>query len=129
VTEIHADATGRVNLIGEHTDYQDGFVLPCTVPQRTYAALEVRSDRRVRVRSAQMGPDPSDYALGEETPGRGWVDYVQGVTWSLAKQRFALRGFDLHLQSDVPVGSGLSSSGALEVATLRALRIAVDLPL
>jgi galactokinase len=129
VTEIHADAPGRVNLIGEHTDYQDGFVLPCAVPQRTYAALEVRSDRRVRVTSAQMGPDVSEYALGEETPGRGWVDYVQGVTWALAQQGSALRGFDLRLQSDVPVGSGLSSSAALEIATLRALRIAFDLSL
>jgi galactokinase len=127
VTEIHADAPGRVNLIGEHTDYQDGFVLPCAVPQRTYAALEVRSDRRVRVWSTQMGSDPSEYSLGEETQGRGWVDYVQGVTWALARRRFALDGFDLRLRSDVPMGSGLSSSAALEVATLRALRIAFDL--
>jgi galactokinase len=76
-----------------------------------------------------MGGVPGEYALGEETPVRGWIDYVQGVTWALAQQGFALRGFDLRLQSDVPVGSGLSSSAALEVATMRALRVAFDLPL
>jgi len=129
VTEIHADAPGRVNLIGEHTDYQDGFVLPCAVPQRTHAALVVRSDCRVRVWSAQMGPEPSEYVLGDERRGAGWVDYVQGVTWVLARQGFSLRGFDLRLRSDVPLGSGLSSSAALEVSTMRALRAAFGLTL
>jgi galactokinase len=129
VPEIHADAPGRVNLIGEHTDYQDGFVLPCAVPQRTYAALEIRSDRRVRAWSTQVGCDPVEYALGEETRGAGWVDYIQGVTWVLAERGLRLRGFDLRLRSDVPVGSGLASSAALEVATLRAIRTAFELPL
>ncbi len=129
MTEIHADAPGRVNLIGEHTDYQDGFVLPCAVPQRTHAALLVRSDGRVRVWSAQMGPEPSEYVLGDERRGAGWVDYVQGVTWVLAQQGYSLRGFDLRLRSDVPLGSGLSSSAALEVSTMRALRAAFELTL
>ena len=129
VSEIHADAPGRVNLIGEHTDYHDGFVLPRAVPQRAYATLTLRSDRRVRVWSEQMGPEPSEYGLGEETRRGEWVDYVQGVTWVLAKRRFGVRGFDLRLRSDVPVGSGLSSSAALEVATLRALRRGFDLAL
>ena len=129
MSEIAADAPGRVNLIGEHTDYQDGFVLPCAVPQRTHAALVVRSDRRVRVWSAQMGPEPGEYVLGDERRGAGWVDYVQGVTWVLARQGFLLRGFDLRLRSDVPLGSGLSSSAALEVSTMRALRAAFGLAL
>lgn len=127
--EIHADAPGRVNLIGEHTDYQDGFVLPCAVPQHTYAALEIRSDRRVRAWSTQVGCDPVEYALGEETRGAGWVDYIQGVTWVLAERGLRLRGFDLRLRSDVPVGSGLASSAALQVATLRVIRTAFELPL
>jgi galactokinase len=129
VPEIHADAPGRVNLIGEHTDYQDGFVLPYAVPRRTYATLEIRSDSRVRAWSAQVGSNPVEYALGEETRGAGWVDYIQGVTWVLAERGLRLRGFDLRLRSDVPVGSGLASSAALEVATLRAIRTAFDLPL
>lgn len=129
MSEIHADAPGRVNLIGEHTDYQDGFVLPCAIPQRTRATLVVRPDRRVRVWSAQMGPEPSEYELGTERRGAGWVDYVQGVTWVLAQHGFSLRGFDLRLHSDVPLGSGLASSAALEVSTMRALRAGFDLKL
>jgi galactokinase len=118
-----------VNLIGEHTDYHDGFVLPCGVPQRTRAALRTRDDRRVIAWSAQMGPDPVEFALGEERPGRGWADYIQGVTWVLAAEGFEVGGFDLHVDSDVPVGSGLSSSAALEVAVLRAVRSAFGLSL
>jgi galactokinase len=127
--EVTADAPGRVNLIGEHTDYHDGFVLPCGVPQRTRAALRTRDDRRVIAWSAQMGPDPVEFALGEERPGRGWADYIQGVTWVLAAEGFEVGGFDLHVDSDVPVGSGLSSSAALEVAVLRAVRSAFGLSL
>jgi galactokinase len=127
--EVRADAPGRVNLIGEHTDYHDGFVLPCAVPQRTRALLRPRGDRRVRAWSAQMGADPVEYAIGRETRGAGWADYVQGVTWALAQRGVDLPGFDLRLESDVPMGSGLSSSAALEVATLRAIRAAFDVPL
>src|SRR4051794_36042613 len=98
MTEIHADAPGRVNLIGEHTDYQDGFVLPSAVPQRTFATLALRSDRRVRAWSAQMDPEPCEYELGEEARRNGWIDYVQGVTWALAERGFVVRGFDLRLR-------------------------------
>ncbi len=129
MAEIRADAPGRVNLIGEHTDYHDGFVLPCAVPQRTFVALGLRSDRVVRAWSAQMGSTPVEYVLGEEKRGAGWGDYVQGVTWTLAQRGLRIGGFDLQLRSDVPVGSGLSSSAALEVALLRAIRMAFDLPL
>lgn len=127
--EVRADAPGRVNLIGEHTDYHDGFVLPCAVPQRTEATLRVRADRRVRAWSAEMGPDPIEFTIGEETRGAGWGDFVQGLTWVLGQAGMPVGGFDLRLRSDVPVGSGLSSSAALEVAVLRALRDAFDLPL
>jgi galactokinase len=127
--EVSADAPGRVNLIGEHTDYQEGFVLPCAVPQRTYARVCARADRRVRASSAQMGAGSVEYVLDEERPGAGWIDYVQGLTWVLQREGLRIGGVDLHLRSDVPVGSGLSSSAALEVATLRALRAAFDLRL
>jgi galactokinase len=127
--EVRADAPGRVNLIGEHTDYHDGFVMPCAIPQRTRAELRVREDRTARVSSAQAGGAAIEYEVGVETPGRGWADYVQGVTFILDRCGHKLSGFDLRLDSSVPVGSGLSSSAALEVAVLRALRRAFDLEL
>lgn len=127
--EVRADAPGRVNLIGEHTDYHDGFVLPCAVPQRTEAVLRTRDDRRVRAWSRQIGPEPFEFAIGEERAGAGWGDYLQGLTWVLLQEGIRVGGFDLHLESNVPLGSGLSSSAALEVATLRALRAAFDLDL
>ena len=127
--EVRADAPGRVNLIGEHTDYHDGFVLPCAVPQRTAVRLQPRADRRVRAWSAQMPDDPIEYVLGGEQRGAGWGAYVQGVTWALAERGLRVGGFDLRVRSAVPVGSGLSSSAALEVAVLRAIRAAFDLPL
>lgn len=127
--EVRAEAPGRVNLIGEHTDYHEGFVLPCAVPQRCVATLRPRDDRRVRARSEQIGDDVFEYELGGEQRRDAWGDYVQGLTWVLAKRGIQVRGFDLHLDSDVPLGSGLSSSAALEVATMRALRTAFDLEL
>lgn len=126
--EVRADAPGRVNLIGEHTDYHEGFVLPCAVPQRAAVRLMVHPhSRRVRAASAQL-PDPLDYELGRERATGAWGDYIQGVTWVLGAAGFTLAGFDLHLTSELPVGSGLSSSAAIEVATLRAIREAFALP-
>ena len=127
--EVHADAPGRVNLIGEHTDYHDGFVLPSAVPQRTHATLRRREDRTVRAWSAEMGAEPIAFEIGKETKSGAWGDYIQGLTWVLGQQGAHVGGFDLHLHSAVPVGSGLSSSAALEVSTLRAMRAAFDLPL
>jgi len=127
---IRADAPGRVNLIGEHTDYNDGFVLPTATPQRTRATIRPRGDRAVHARSANVPharPEPETYQLGAETPGRGWLDYVQGVTAILAADGHHLDGFDLAIDSDVPLGSGLSSSAALEVSLLRGLRQAFSL--
>jgi galactokinase len=128
LAEVVATAHGRVNLIGEHTDYNGGFVLPTLSPQRTRVRLTVRDDRRVRVRSANV-PDSHEYVLGEEEPRRAWVDYVQGVTKFLAEAGHRLRGFDAAVQSTVPIGSGLSSSAALEVSVMRALRDAFGLEL
>jgi galactokinase len=124
-------AFGRVNLIGEHTDYNGGFVLPALIPQSTVATLTPRGDRDVRVwsRELSLGSSVETYTLGTERPRRTWVDYVQGVTAALAKAGHEIAGFDLALASDVPLGSGLSSSAALEVALLRALRAAFGLPI
>jgi len=128
---VAARAPGRVNLIGEHTDYNGGFVLPLAIPQTTLAELSPRPDLLVRAFSASVGPEGErrEYTLGEEKAGQGWLDYVQGVTAVLGREGFALRGFDLRLSSSVPLGSGLSSSAALEVSLLRALREAFSLDL
>jgi galactokinase len=126
--DARGEAPGRVNLIGEHTDYHDGFVLPCAIPQRCVADLRRRDDRRVRAWSRQIaGADPFEYAIGAEHRTASWGDYVQGLTWALSQQGIPVGGFDLHLDSEIPLGSGLSSSAALEIATLRALRSAFDL--
>ena len=126
--EVEESAPGRVNLIGEHTDYSGGYVLPTPIPQRTTVELARRSDRRVRIASEQFGGGRvAEYELGREAPGREWVDYVAGVTRSVASAGGRLAGFDARVASDVPVGGGLSSSAALEIALLRALRAAFGL--
>jgi galactokinase len=125
---VAADAPGRVNLIGEHTDYSGGYVLPMAIPQRTRVRIGTRIGTLVRAWSADIhGPQIEEYRLEEEKPGRGWLDYVQGVTQVLRQAGHRLRGFDLRIDSDIPLGSGLSSSAALEVSLLRGLREAFDL--
>ncbi len=127
---VVADAPGRVNLIGEHTDYNGGFVLPAAIPQRTRVELVLRVGDHVRGWSATVETEPEgEYQLGEERPGKGWLDYVQGITATLRSMGHGLGGFDLRVSSEVPMGSGLSSSAALEVAVLRALREAFGLRL
>jgi galactokinase len=125
---VTADAPGRVNLIGEHTDYNGGYVLPMVIPQRTRVEIGTRIGTLVRAWSADVKePQIEEFRLGEETPGRGWLDYVQGVTQVLQEAGHRLRGFDLRISSQVPLGSGLSSSAALEVSLLRGLREAFAL--
>src|SRR5215470_5132854 len=92
---VRAAAHGRVNLIGEHTDYNGGFVLPTTIPQQTEVALSLRSDLLIRAQSANSQP-AGQYALGQEQQRHDWIDYVQGVTWALrADHSIELSGFDL----------------------------------
>ncbi len=125
---VTADAPGRVNLIGEHTDYNGGYVLPMAIPQRARVQIGTRIGTLVKAWSADVRESKvEEYRLEEETPGRGWLDYVQGVTQVLREAGHRLRGFDLRIESDVPLGSGLSSSAALEVAVLRGLREAFGL--
>ena len=127
--DIVADAPARVNLIGEHTDYSEGLVLPLSLPLRTRVELRLRQSSGVRART-DLGADEEDgYRLGDERPGRGWLDYLQGVTFALRQAGFALGGFAVDIRSNIPAGGGLASSAALTVAVLRALRQAFRLPL
>lgn len=114
-------APGRVNLIGDHTDYNDGFVLPMTLAQAAYVGIRQRNDRRIRLQSL-------DFRESQETeldclPGHGssWWHYVSGVVEMVRDRGLVTRGFDAVIHGDVPVGSGLSSSASIEVATLLAL--------
>jgi galactokinase len=115
-------APGRVNLIGEHTDYNDGFVLPMAIDRRTLVAGSARADRRVRVRSLSFN-GTVEFDLEQPTERRAgyWLNYIEGVARVLETRGYRLRGADLALTSDVPVGAGLSSSAALEVSTGLAL--------
>jgi galactokinase len=128
--DLLARAPGRVNLIGEHTDYNGGYVLPTALPQDTRVDLATRPDRVVRACSTELGPESfSEYQLGSEQRLHSWVDYVQGVTWALAEKGARLGGFDALVTSTVPIGKGLSSSASLEVAVCRALNSAYELGL
>ena len=129
--DVRAEAPGRVNLIGEHTDYNGGFVLPAAIPQRTLVELALGRTGGVTAWSANIGAQGvrNAYALGSEIPLGTWVDYVQGVTQALRAAGHPLGGFSVAIRSTVPVGSGLSSSAALEISLLKALRQAFDLPL
>lgn len=122
MTEVTDEAPGRVNLLGEHTDYHEGFVLPTVIPQRTRVRVTPHTDNRVCVSSREFPRERREYFLGGETRTGTWVDYVQGVTHVLRPIATRLSGFDIHIESAVPIGAGLSSSAALEVALLRALR-------
>jgi len=118
-------APGRVNLIGEHTDYNDGFVLPFAINRRTIVALGLRDDRMLRVASS-YADELVELNLAELTIDnlRGWSAYPLGVAWALGEHGAdlgAVPGFDIFIDSDVPVGAGLSSSAALESAVAVAL--------
>jgi galactokinase len=115
-------APGRVNLIGEHTDYHDGFVLPMAMDRGTLVAAAARDDRRLRIRSVDAGEEREFDLDDPPVERRGdWLDYVEGVAREMEAGVGRLRGADLLVHGDVPVGAGLSSSASLEVALARAL--------
>ena len=111
-------APGRVNLIGEHTDYNDGFVLPMAIDREVRIAARVRDDRVVRMCAVDFGNALSAFSLdapiAHDDQNR-WSNYVRGVAWALQSRGIIIPGFDLAIQGNVPLGSGLSSSAALEV--------------
>jgi len=112
-------APGRVNLIGEHTDYNDGFVLPMAIDHGIWLALSPRMDDKVRIVSLDLETE-SAFELHSLTRGSGWIEYAKGVTNELLKAGYKLKGFDALMTGDVPRGAGLSSSAAVELAIARA---------
>jgi len=113
-------APGRVNLIGEHTDYNDGFVLPLAIDRAIWIALEPRDDGRVVVYSADFEQSGEFSLSGLKQEQQGWLEYLKGVAWSLQDAGYPLTGWQGVVRGDVPRGAGLSSSAALEVAATRA---------
>ncbi|MDJ0381781.1 galactokinase [Streptomyces sp. G-G2] len=111
-------APGRVNLIGEHTDYNDGFALPIAIPQNTLVAARRRRDGRLRLHSEQGEGPVIDLGVADLVPGAvtTWGAYPAGVVWALREAGHETGGADLHIDSTVPTGAGLSSSAALECA-------------
>ena len=122
-------APGRVNLIGEHTDYNDGFVMPAALEFATLTAASQRSDRRLTVYSMTVDETREfDLDAPPQGPSGDWSDYLIGVALMLERDGFRLSGADLIVWSDVPIGAGLSSSAALEVSCAHALLTESGLP-
>ena len=126
---VVARAPGRVNLIGEHTDYNAGLVLPVALPHATYAAVAPRDDGLLRVGSLEES-DPWEGSLDAAAGAAGWAAYAAGVLWALREDGLALPGMDVLVHGTVPLGAGLSSSAALEcsvaVAACAAARVVLD---
>jgi galactokinase len=123
--ETEASAPGRVNLLGEHTDYNDGFVLPTAIPQRTTVQLGNSQDGQHHFYSVELDERVS-ISEGNHTPS-GFASYIFGCVRLLEREGHTVPPLNLHVTSSVPIGSGLSSSAALEVATLRGLRSLLNL--
>jgi galactokinase len=123
-------APGRVNLIGEHTDYNDGFVLPAAIERETMVGAGARTDRAVRARCAD---DDTTVSFDLDQPGTGrrggWIDHVEGVAHSLQAGGARLEGCDIVFATDIPLGAGLSSSAALQVAVGMALLAVAEQPI
>src|SRR5205809_319473 len=110
-------APGRVNLIGEHTDYNDGFVMPVAIDRATTATMTPRTDRTLIARSGGRPPAlPIDMDRVGGGPTGSWTDYVRGTAAVLERRGHRLTGAEIEIESDVPAGAGLSSSAALEVS-------------
>ena len=121
--EVVSEAPGRVNLIGEHTDYNDGFVLPAAIDRSVAIAAAGRGDGIIRAKSLdydqldEFGVERVHRFMGS----RGWRDYVRGVVWALQDEHLPLRGADIAIAGDIPPGAGLSSSAAVEMAVAGAM--------
>ncbi|QLK60486.1 galactokinase [Enterobacteriaceae bacterium Kacie_13] len=129
---ITIKAPGRVNLIGEHTDYNDGFVLPCAIDYETVIACAQRNDRQIRVIAADFDNEEDSFSLDEpilHNDAHPWANYVRGVVKHLMLRNKDFSGADMVISGNVPQGAGLSSSASLEVAVGQALKSLYDLPL
>src|SRR5215204_2971987 len=118
--ELIVRAPGRVNLIGEHTDYNDGFVLPMAINRATYIALRSRADQYVVVESLDF-PGGAEISLAEHVHGEpDWCEYARGAAWAMEAYGLQLRGWEGIIAGDLPGGAGLSSSAALEMGIAHA---------
>lgn len=123
--EIYVQAPGRVNIIGEHTDYNDGFVLPCAINYQTVTAAKKRDDRIIRIVAADYGNDFDEFNLDEEIqflPEKMWANYIRGVVKFLQQRGYHFDGCDIAVSGNVPQGAGLSSSASLEVVIGQTLK-------
>lgn len=121
-------APGRVNLIGEHTDDNDGFVLPMAIDRAMWIAVRPRDDGQARVHSLDYHETVRFSLADIRNESSGWGEYIKGVAWALQKAGYSLTGWEGILASDLPIGAGLSSSAALEMAAARAFASVSDLP-
>src|ERR1035441_3518061 len=126
LARFHADpaifvAPGRVNLIGEHTDYAEGFVMPVAINFATLAAISPRSDGKIVLWAENYGEEKTFDVAAKPVAGKHWSDYPMGVVAILTGEGHKIPGFSLSIWGDVPLGSGLSSSAALEVVTALAV--------
>ncbi|BFO08852.1 galactokinase [Serratia rubidaea] len=129
---LTVQAPGRVNLIGEHTDYNDGFVLPCAIDYQTVIAIAKRDDRQIRVLAADYDHQVDQFDLDQPIVPHEqlqWANYVRGVVKHLQQRNDQFGGADLVISGNVPQGAGLSSSASLEVAVGQALQMLYQLPL
>lgn len=125
-------APGRVNLIGEHTDYNDGFVLPCAINYQMVVAAAKREDNIIRVIAVDYQNEVDEFNLDnsiEFVPNKMWANYVRGVIHFLQKDNYSFHGMDIAISGNVPQGAGLSSSAALEVAIGQTLKTLYQLPI
>jgi galactokinase len=117
-----AHAPGRINLIGEHTDYNDGLVLPVALRLSVTVEAGSRQDRIAHLRTdAAVSPDDASYVVGKESKDGTWVDRARGVTAILAREGYEIGGFDAEITSNLPLGAGLGSSAAFAIALLRSV--------
>jgi len=112
---------GRVNIIGEHTDYNNGFVLPAAIDKAVYVAVSRRNDDAIKLYSGEFDESFETSLKTLKPTDKGWPNYILGVVDQLIKRSYPIRGFNLAIDGDVPIGSGLSSSAAVECATVFAL--------
>jgi galactokinase len=120
---------GRVNIIGEHTDYNEGFVLPAAIDKAIYAGISRREDQIIRLYSVEFGKSVEVSTVALKPSSEGWPNYILGVVDQMQKRGITVPGFDMVFHGDIPIGSGMSSSAAVECATAFALNQVFDLKL